>query len=696
VNGFLDRRRPVWLVLGVGLLALAVGTALLLSAEAGAEIAAVLALPAAVIVGLAPSVWRWFHVRDDVGWAAGELAGWVANERGAALRQALGSPGAAPADVEFTTLAELTYWRAEGAPDEGNLANVSGFVRGLSPTRLVVLGEPGSGKTVLGTKLVLDLLRDVPAGDIVADARRPPVPVWLSLPSCDLGDRESLDSMTPEQLSARLDAWIIDQLAAAGVRPGVASHLVRDRGWLLPVLDGLDEMDSSEDAPVRAEAVLRALNARATLRPVVLLSRRIEYLNLGQAGADQTLILQTSEHIVLRPLSADRIVQYLEAWFGGSAGVLQPRWEPVRADLNSDCSRLVETLSRPLYLSLAVTAYAGADTDPRELLDLAPAEARGTLLAGFAAASARQIVVGHGGGHHNPDDVTRWLATLAHHLERVSTAYGWSETDLLLPDLWMVADTVAPRRRAAAAAVVLVALPTIPAVLIWSAIGSWSGGLASAILLLLFTVHNAFSLPPRSTLRRLDLAQLTTRRGRPNLAVALAAGLGYGLLFGPVFALAFGLAVGLAGGLAVGLAFALAIALAGGLKTLSRPSQVAQQSMLYALAVGLAVGLAFGLAIGLAGGLAVGLAVGLLAGLLAGLLVGLVVGQGQVWLRYAAGVHLAHRQGILPRRPAAFLDWAYMAGLLRLSGPFIQFRHRDFQDWVTTVPHPRRGGSGGG
>jgi hypothetical protein len=133
--------------------------------------------------------------------------------------------------------------------------------------------------------------------------------------------------------------------------------------------------------------------------------------------------------------------------------------------------------------------------------------------------------------------------------------------------------------------------------------------------------------------------------------------------------------------------------LAGGLTTLSRPSQVAQQSILYelasglafGLAVGLAVGLAGGLAVGLAGGLAGGLAFGLAVGLVFGLVAGLAIGEGRVWLRYAAGVHLAHRQGSLPRRPAAFLDWAYMAGLLRLSGPFIQFRHKDLQDWVTTV-----------
>lgn len=34
-------------------------------------------------------------------------------------------------------------------------------------------------------------------------------------------------------------------------------------------------------------------------------------------------------------------------------------------------------------------------------------------------------------------------------------------------------------------------------------------------------------------------------------------------------------------------------------------------------------------------------------------------------------------------RPARFLDWAHAAGLLRLSGIGIRFRHRELQTWLT-------------
>lgn len=54
---------------------------------------------------------------------------------------------------------------------------------------------------------------------------------------------------------------------------------------------------------------------------------------------------------------------------------------------------------------------------------------------------------------------------------------------------------------------------------------------------------------------------------------------------------------------------------------------------------------------------------------------------------------LAHRHQ-LPHRPAVFLDWAHEAGLVRLARVAVQFRHRDFQDWLTDQLFGR--GIGGG
>ncbi len=38
-----------------------------------------------------------------------------------------------------------------------------------------------------------------------------------------------------------------------------------------------------------------------------------------------------------------------------------------------------------------------------------------------------------------------------------------------------------------------------------------------------------------------------------------------------------------------------------------------------------------------------------------------------------------------------FLDWAYETGLMRLSGIAVQFRHREFQTWLTSHDQPADG-----
>lgn len=77
----------------------------------------------------------------------------------------------------------------------------------------------------------------------------------------------------------------------------------------------------------------------------------------------------------------------------------------------------------------------------------------------------------------------------------------------------------------------------------------------------------------------------------------------------------------------------------------------------------LAMGLMSGLIFGLAGGLAVGLAFGIWRGTEAT----------AERFRFRVAMLVAARSRRLPFRIASFLDWAYDAGLLRLSGITIQF-----------------------
>lgn len=88
---------------------------------------------------------------------------------------------------------------------------------------------------------------------------------------------------------------------------------------------------------------------------------------------------------------------------------------------------------------------------------------------------------------------------------------------------------------------------------------------------------------------------------------------------------------------------------------------------------------------------AVYLMVGLSWALYIGLPFGFVFVANSPWPRYLVATIIVSRRGDPPRRPAVFLNWSYEAGLMRLSGIAVQFRHRDFQTWLVTHGQPADG-----
>jgi hypothetical protein len=56
--------------------------------------------------------------------------------------------------------------------------------------------------------------------------------------------------------------------------------------------------------------------------------------------------------------------------------------------------------------------------------------------------------------------------------------------------------------------------------------------------------------------------------------------------------------------------------------------------------------------------------------------------------RYLAFLLCSRAKKQLPLALGTFLDWAYTARLLRLSGTGYQFRHRELQQWLVRHPAP--------
>lgn len=104
----------------------------------------------------------------------------------------------------------------------GTVADVARRFLTLPRQRLVVLGEPGSGKSVLAGRLLLDLLDERHSAQ--------PVPVLLPVRTWDPNGEH-------------LDDWIVRELATLyyGRDEQVPRQLLL-AGALLPILDGLDEI----------------------------------------------------------------------------------------------------------------------------------------------------------------------------------------------------------------------------------------------------------------------------------------------------------------------------------------------------------------------------------------------------------------------------------------------------------------------
>ncbi|MFJ9245391.1 NACHT and WD40 repeat domain-containing protein [Streptomyces sp. NPDC101776] len=228
--------------------------------------------------------------------------------------------------------------RLDGRFDEAVAQLAAGHAQ-LPDGRLVIIGEPGAGKTVLAMLLTLGLLSTREAGG--------PVPVLLPASSWDPA-RESLDD------------WIVRTLALPyySGREEIPRTLLT-HGLLLPVLDGLDEIPES----ARRSAIRGINHAIGGERPVVVTCRANEYEDLIRGGAPT---LRRAPVVEMSRVAAEDVVAYLGDvdWPAGTD------WDQVLAHLRARTeSPLALALSTPLMVTSARLVYQRGGGAPGELLD---------------------------------------------------------------------------------------------------------------------------------------------------------------------------------------------------------------------------------------------------------------------------------------------------------------------------------------
>ncbi|MFD8788409.1 NACHT domain-containing protein [Kitasatospora sp. NPDC059599] len=612
----------------------------------------------------------------DVEGAATSLARAVEASELAQRLQLLGGDDH-PIDVGFSFLSAPSRV-AEHAGATGSLSEITDYYRQLRPRRLVITGAPGTGKTVLALELMLGLL----------ECRGPhdPVPVRLALASWDT--------------TVPLEDWLAGELVDIyRLSRGTARALVEQRR-VLPILDGLDEMDAAGTPrrSSRAAAALAGLNAYQAGRskaPMVLTCRTAQY----EALAGRARLLD-SARVEVETVTPRQARDFL------ATRVWDPQlWGPVLDTLDRDPHGAVaQTLSTPWVLTLAITVYE-ADGDPAGLLDLAESQAMQQYLLDRFVPAATDLHVRAGNAPYDPGDVEHWLTVLADYLNdnartgRTVGGYQLSASDLVLHRLWPIAagrartlDTV----MCAVTGLVFLAWldsatfePTeiVPSIVFALLVACW------------IVVASRITWP---TPKSIDLRRLRTPAGRRATTVPLAVGLSAALIYSlavalpaaspPDYPLMNALANALTPALPMGLVGGLAFGLRTNLETsaphgaVEGPRGLVRADARAGLTVGLGIGLASSLAVVVQSGFtSEGLSlenafrdITVLAAFVVGVsFAGALVWAG-AWRRYMAT--LLCTRGRLPRRLGRFLDWAYGAGLVRVSGTAYQFRHRELQD----------------
>lgn len=649
--------------LAVGLLGIIASVWLFSISDSQASTLAAIVVVAPTFVALAIAVRQAATEQEELAARASDLADAVANEW---ERRRLGLLGnyAAPADVEFMQEKQgvlVRFWKPAGLR-EGRTTEVLQYFLRLTPARLVIVGAPGSGKTVLAAELLMALLAD--RADREQDKRRR-VPVLLNL--------SSWDTRQP------LKEWLTRHLVTTyQIRKTTAQRLI-DGHWIIPILDGLDEMDTGDGEGSAAEAI-RQLNAYASygsLAPMVVTCREQEYHML--AGPNHQGIVEAAI-VHLKPLSADQVAAYLSRRYQES-GCLQTQdeWRQVCQYVKRHPhSSLALALSTPWRLTLATMACDAAQIQPASLLAYRNIKDIDRQLLLRFVPSAVTIVRPRSTQMDVMDRTAkteRWLGRLAAILDRAGP-------NIILQELWK-----ARARKSTRWLHALVSVPgSAPVGLIGAEVANGSTGLAVALSCT--TIGVAFGiwaavdpdpLPSRISPRRL-------REWRYSVPI-----FAFGLASGGNAVRTSGWKVGLTIWLLTTLAGCIVLGLRRGAADAARPGDPLKNDLLFGIALGLTGGACACLPGGLTGGLlttigikhTLGLWPSIVLALALGPIAGISIGS-RAWLRYVITLTIEALPRRLPWRLNGFLDWGYRAGILRVSGLAYQFRHEEFRIWLST------------
>ncbi len=561
---------------------------------------------------------------------------------------------------------------------------------------LLILGEPGSGKTTMLLELTHQTI------ERAEEYPTQPIPVVFNLSSWAVREQAIAD-------------WLVDEMRT---KYNIPKKIAKSWIWndeLLLLLDGLDEVKTD-----RQEACVKAINKfhQEHLVPLAVCSRLADYEALtGQ--------LKLQGAVVLRPLTKQQIDQYLS----GIGVELQAVQESLKRDL-----ALQELAKSPLTLSIMTLAYRGMSLERLQALQRVE-DRRKHLFSTYVQRMFQRRGVDE---RYSPKKTIFWLTWLAQRMtERAQSVFliekmqpGWLQKTFQRGVYTILVGLIGGL---IVGLIVELALGPLVGLIVglifgldvglglglsielfWGPLIGLFGGLVSWLrggLIAWSTGQLESLIQPvegfewswrKAKQESISILKLCLRIG---LSVGLSIGLIVGLIFEPTWGLLAGPPSGLISVLSVGLIRLIETLAIEEVEIRTVPNQGIRQSAknfaITVLAIGVFFGLIGGLSFGLLfelisrriGGIGVGLSTGLIGGLIGGLFFGLffgLFGGLSVGGGFAVILHFALRltlflTGQLPLRLVTFLDYATERIFLRKVGGGYIFIHRTIQEYFASL-----------
>jgi len=513
---------------------------------------------------------------------------------------------------------------------------------------LLILGEPGAGKTTTLLELTRDLIN---RAEMSPNYR---IPVVLNLSSWAGKNQPIAD-------------WLVAELKSKYQVPKEIGQDWVKKQELLLLLDGLDEVKAEH--PDNCVAALNDFQQNYASEMVVC-SRIQEYKELSNC-------LKFQSAIYLRSLTPEQICQYLDNIQADLTGL---------RDLIEGDTALQELAKSPLMLSIMVLAYEGLtaeDLPNNEVVE----ERRKQLFDAYIKQMFNRNTRLKTEQRYSEAQSIRWLTKLAQRMDQESQTVFLIEG---MQPTWLPTKYTNYKKL-----LYRLVLFLISGLIFWLIYGLIYGliiglilGLSGWLIIglifgLIFGLSSAWGNSEITTVETLGWSWKKAKKGLIfGLITALSFGLSYGLIGGLIKGLS--LSGWLIKGLITGLNFVPILGLIGGVVGGMKGSAIATKTIsnqgIYRTArnagiMGLSIWLISGLIIGLSYGPSEGLSEGLSQGLIFGL-IALIWGGGKACIQHFTLRLILYRDGYIPWNYSRFLDYAAERIFLQKVGGGYIFIHR--------------------